>query len=150
MTYDGSPVVMLDFKLFIACGYAVGFCGDCRLIPTIRRWFAENNCDHELASSHHWNDDYDLLAMDVDGKLYTIFADTLIELPMEFFSVGSGRMAAMGAMAVGASAEEAIHVASIYDVNTGLPVQTLTLETLRASIKPAKIRKKRSWVKGQK
>jgi hypothetical protein len=147
MTYCDSAVTMPDLKLFIAGNYAIGFCGDCRLIPTLKRWFTVHNCNHELASQEHWNDEYDLLAMDAEGRLFIILADTLCQITEEFFSIGSGRMAAMGAMASGASPEEAIQIAALYDVHTAVPVQTLTLDTLRASIRQSKPVMKSPWWK---
>lgn len=134
MSYADTPVTLPDFKLFIAGGYAVGVCGDCRMIPTIKRWFEDHHCKPAKASERVWDDGFDLLAMNVKGELFTVFADTLHPYPSEFFAVGSGRLPALGAMARGASAVEAVEIASRFDVHTGQPVQFITTEMLRTSL----------------
>lgn len=49
--------------------------------------------------------------------------------PLEdkFLAFGSGRDFAMTAMHLGRSAKEAVEIASIYDISTGMGVDTLTL-----------------------
>lgn len=45
----------------------------------------------------------------------------------EYMSWGSGRMAALGAMAMGASAEQAVKIASDFDINTGGEIKCTAL-----------------------
>lgn len=45
-----------------------------------------------------------------------------------FFAVGSGAEIAIGAMAMGASAEQAVKIAAMYDTQTGGKVTVLSLE----------------------
>lgn len=49
------------------------------------------------------------------------------KLEDKFMAFGSGRDFAMAAMHLGKSAKEAVEIASIYDINTGMGVDTLTL-----------------------
>lgn len=63
----------------------------------------------------------EVLLIDSDGT-HPRFA-TGLQVPTrvngEFFAIGSGADYAMGAMAMGASAEEAVRIAARYDLNTG-------------------------------
>jgi hypothetical protein len=68
-----------------------------------------------------------------DGKCFTYsselpYADDAF--PGEAF--GSGRKYAMGAMAMGASAKEAVEIAIKLDPGSGGPVQVIDLESLKA------------------
>lgn len=45
----------------------------------------------------------------------------------EFYALGSGAMAAMGAMSMGATPKRAVAIASKWDAATGSDVQTMTL-----------------------
>ena len=58
-----------------------------------------------------------VLFRDRDRPLYPIFG--------EFFALGSGSAIAMGAMAAGASAEEAVKIACRFDKGTGGEVQVI-------------------------
>lgn len=53
--------------------------------------------------------------------------EQLIELQGPFFAFGSGHQIAVGALAQGASAIEAVHIAIQYDTGSGGAVQTLAL-----------------------
>lgn len=46
----------------------------------------------------------------------------------DFYAVGSGASAAMAAMHMGASAEEAVRIASLVDIGTGGDIETVTLD----------------------
>ncbi len=134
MTYADSPTSVPKLKLFIAGDYAVGVCGSCDKIPTIRQWFEQLYCTPESMPERLWEDSYDILAMNADGGIFTLFGDTLHELPVNYFALGSGRLVAMGAMAAGSNAVEAVKIACKYDVYTGGPVEFLTVEDIRAAI----------------
>jgi len=84
-----------------------------------------------------WNDPPDLVNLDADedfealvvkndGTLWTcnrLFA--FIPIKVDYFAMGSGGKAALGAMAVGATADEAVRAAMKHDCYTGGKVQTL-------------------------
>lgn len=131
MSYDSTPITLLDLKLFVAGDYAVGICGDCRFIPTLKRWFIAGCPIDDSDFEKLWDDNYDLIAMDTDGCVFMLLADTLFPLSSSFHSIGSGRLSALGAMAQGATAREAINVAARFDVNTGTVTQAITTEDLK-------------------
>ena len=137
MSYGSKSHTVPGLKLFYAGRFAVGVCGDCRLMPIIIRWFDKdcppNNETHGWAEKL-WSDDFDALVMDEDGRLFTILADKLQFLPHDFFSIGSGALSAFGALAMNASATDAVLVASIYDHNTNDIIESISLADLKAHI----------------
>lgn len=70
--------------------------------------------------------DGDVLCYGADGNAYRVDAP--------FFARGSGGELAMGAMAMGASAEEAIEIACRYDVWSGGPVQVERVPRARMTL----------------
>jgi hypothetical protein len=128
MSYGDTPNTVPGLKLFIAGEFAVGVCGDCRYIPTIREWF-EHGCPE--GAERLWDDSFDILAMDVNGDLFTLFGTTLFPLPQQFFATGSGRLIALGAMCRGASAKEAVKCAGQFDTGTNEQVETITKADIR-------------------
>lgn len=138
VSYSDTQVLIPDLKLFIAGDYAVGVCGDCRMIPTVKRWFEEHSCSPKKAHDRMWDESFDILAMDRSGKLFTLLADQLYEWPVDFFAIGSGRMLALGAMSAGASAIEAVEAAADHDVYTSRPVQSISVSDLLKSVNSRK------------
>jgi hypothetical protein len=137
MSYGSTGHVMPGLKLFYAGRFAVGVCGDCRLMPIIQRWFDEDCPPNDAAylwAEKLWSDDFDALVMDEDGRLFTMLADKLQFLPHEFFSIGSGSLPAFGAMAMNASATDAILVSALYDHNTNDIIESISLDDLKAHI----------------
>lgn len=59
-------------------------------------------------------------------------------LEIDFIAVGSGAEAALGAMWMGATAEDAVGVAANIDVWTGLPVYSLALDDVQPKARPKK------------
>lgn len=53
-----------------------------------------------------------------DGQVYTHSPKTFIPIKNKLWSVGSGRKYALGAMAEGATAVKAVHIASWFDIHT--------------------------------
>lgn len=66
-------------------------------------------------------DQFIILALDPSGGLHLANDNLSFSGPIEseFYAIGSGADFALGAMAVGASAEESIRVASRFDAHTG-------------------------------
>jgi hypothetical protein len=134
MSYGMSAIHYPNMKLFEAGGYAIGLCGDLRFSPVLRDW-AEAGFDPKAVHDKIWDDEFDVLVMNAQGELFTALAHALVPAPpCEFYAVGSGRMAALGAMACGASAAEAIQIASEFDVGTGLPVQQISAADLQQAL----------------
>lgn len=65
-----------------------------------------------------------------NGKMQ-LFDDKLepYDMGCAFYALGSGRELAIGAMAAGATAEEAVKIACEYDVHTGGPVHVVNTNT---------------------
>lgn len=67
-----------------------------------------------------WNDrDTILQTIDDDGNR--------VDIEAAYYALGSGAMAAMGAMAMGADTEQAIEVASGLDAHTGMGCDTISV-----------------------
>ncbi|USM11534.1 proteasome subunit beta [Citromicrobium phage vB_CbaS-RXM] len=131
MTYGSVPHPMPGLKLFMAGGYVVGFAGDLRYAPLLARWFNDDcpvGCDD---FDGLWDDDWDIIVMDEDGKIGIALADKIIPLDQEYYAIGSGAATALGAMAAGASAAEAIKIAAQFDVFTNANVEQITVADLR-------------------
>lgn len=64
---------------------------------------------------------FELLLLHPDGSLYVASDQIALSGPIEseFYAVGTGDDLAIGAMAMGASAEEAVRIASRFDPHTG-------------------------------
>lgn len=135
MSYADTSLSTPNLKLFIAGKYAVAVCGDCRMIPTIKRWFEQHDCQPKRAPDRLWDEGFDALAMDVNGDLFMLLADELHPLPCNFFAIGSGRLLALGAMEFGATAPEAVAVAAAHDVYTGEPVESISKADLAKALK---------------
>ena len=69
------------------------------------------------------------VVIEADGRITVYEGDGSFTLDAPFFAMGSGRELALGAMAMGASAERAIEVASRLDVYTGSEIQALRHQT---------------------
>ena len=79
-------------------------------------WYAAG-CDPDSEPSFE-GDGFDALVL--DGGRLTCWDDSMIPMRVmeSFYAIGSGAHAAMGAMHAGATAEEAIAIASIVDTGT--------------------------------
>lgn len=69
--------------------------------------------------------DYSYLRVWPDGRAEVSAGDGAIPMPHRFFAIGSGSDYAMGAMAMHATAAEAVRVASMFDSDTGGRVHTM-------------------------
>jgi ATP-dependent protease HslVU (ClpYQ) peptidase subunit len=67
-----------------------------------------------------------------NGKLFVMNrAAVLVEFQSEFVAIGSGAAVALGAMAYGATAREAVRIAIEFDVYSGGEIQEVRLDDLR-------------------
>lgn len=62
------------------------------------------------------------LIVDKQGQAFEFDNGYLVPVHADYTAIGSGAMLALGAMAHGADAEEAVMAAAIHDKNTGGPV----------------------------
>ena len=74
-------------------------------------------------------DDYELDAFVAlpDGKIVFFNGQSSFPLKARFYACGSGYQYALGAMSMGATAEEAVRIAAQHDTKTGGEIQTLTV-----------------------
>ena len=111
-------VVGQKSKLFrVGSHSAIGFAGDIKYMNK----FLESTPEDEFTGEFG--------AIRVVGKKVTTYSgdNNPEEVDAPFHAIGSGWEIAMGAMAMGATAEEAVRVAMQYDVNTGGEVECITL-----------------------
>jgi ATP-dependent protease HslVU (ClpYQ) peptidase subunit len=76
-----------------------------------------------------------VLIVDMDRRVYLMDerCGPWVEILGEFVAIGSGSGIAIGAMAAGASAVEAVAIAAKYDENTGLPVEQYVIPSCNAA-----------------
>lgn len=69
------------------------------------------------------------IAVEPTGEVFYYYNSLSPSGPLEapFYAIGSGALAAMGALHAGASIEQSVEIASFCDVWTGGPVRTLRL-----------------------
>lgn len=65
-------------------------------------------------------DSFQLLVVNPDGSAFLAFDNTSLSGPItgDYYAIGSGEDFALGALAMGASAEEAVRIASQFDYHT--------------------------------
>lgn len=70
------------------------------------------------------------LMVNNEGRLFELNSGYWLECHVEYHAIGSGAAFALGAMAAGVSAPEAVHAASCHDKATGGPIHTMTVSDL--------------------
>ncbi len=136
-TNGGTP--MPATKLFSAVHngrrYLYGLSGTEDFAVGFRRW-----CEGRGPQPDAPHGELTVLCVDDKGRLWWAGGRmiwTRVTAPK--WATGSGADYALGAMHAGASAVEAVRIASRLDVNTGLGVQTLTRTAMKpVPMKPAK------------
>jgi ATP-dependent protease HslVU (ClpYQ) peptidase subunit len=117
-------------KVFRTEHFLVGFSGSFANILPAYQWLKAYEIDSQSPERMH--EDWDTFPNFGDGSSIILVTRDLriwsgglcppICIPASFDATGSGSDFAMGAMAVGASAPEAVRVAARFDVYTGGPV----------------------------
>lgn len=110
-------------KLFRARGGVIAISGDLYNAMQFVRWYG----DHRKPRP---DKDAGIECIVVDAQGVAIWNEALSRIhPLgDFCAVGTGQAAAMAAMHAGATALEAVQIASVYDRDTGGEVQTIELE----------------------
>jgi hypothetical protein len=106
------------------CGrFHVALAGKAWLRRPLEEWLAagadEANVPVELMENQA---EFSCLIVDDDGVMLTFDRGYLLPVDAPYAAIGSGMFFAMGAMAHGASAEEAVAAAMAHDKNTGGPI----------------------------
>jgi 20S proteasome alpha/beta subunit len=102
----------------------VGMCGsDCPTNDVVKHWLKSLLAEPKVKGLK--NSDFELLIIPADGSLRLLYSDGRgLFLNRLFYAIGSGSDYAMGAMAHGASAEEAVRIAAAFDAYTGGKIRT--------------------------
>lgn len=106
------------------CGeFLVAMAGATWLRPVIEQW-ATQGCDPdavpEVLLEHE--DEFIVLIVDRHGVAHEFQNGFLVPVHADYTAIGSGALLALGAMAHGASAEEAVAAACLHDKASGGPV----------------------------
>lgn len=112
-------------------GNLVGVSGQWDLAQEMFDWFAQGAKREAWPATQRTDDKWVGLLVITPRRRILKYESSPI--PIDFtverrYAFGSGRDFAYGAMAMGASAREAVLVASKYDINCGMGVDTLMLE----------------------
>lgn len=110
----------------------IGLAGDMADIALCVEWMNSNQAPElkgalQLPPALQSSDRGGFVAIVITGRgiLYTTASDVFNKTKAPFYAIGTGRRLALGAMAAGATAEEAVRIASQFDVYTGSEVDTL-------------------------
>lgn len=111
-------------KLHRVNGDIIGFSGNYADGLVFVRWWADGHDLKALPEFRQYGrdgDEPDFCALVLTADGLTEWTEHFQPMPVtdEFFAIGSGAMAAMAAMSMGASAAHAVLVASRVDINTG-------------------------------
>ena len=105
--------------IFYPKPFHVGLCGDVDQFATILNFF-DNPTAYKKPPKFSGGEGIILTG---DGKIWTFWqADTWTLVDQAFYAVGSGMNFAMGVMAAGGTAAEAVKYASTLDSNTGMGI----------------------------
>ena len=105
-----------------ADGYLWAVAGSACLIADFRDW-----AEHRKGDPYEIKDrDGNFILITPQGKVREWWGDGWCESEAEFYAWGSGDSVALGAMAVGASAVEAVAAASRIDKSTGGKMMTVS------------------------
>jgi 20S proteasome alpha/beta subunit len=113
------------------CGrFAVALAGAARLRRALEKWCREFCPVDKVPQVLLDNEDsFSALIVDrLNGLVYEFDSGELTPVHADYTAIGSGALLAIGAMAHGATAEEAVLAASRHDKNTGGPVTSLSFQ----------------------
>jgi ATP-dependent protease HslVU (ClpYQ) peptidase subunit len=122
---DGTKYRMRKIHMTTHSGVLYGCAGDTSAILRIRRWMERNTTSRPRLPK---DTDADVLMVKPDGTLWML-NDAFDWEPVDakFHAIGSGASFALGAMARGATAVQAVKIAARFDINTSAPIDTLVL-----------------------
>jgi hypothetical protein len=108
-------------------GVLVGASGSTSMCRAIRQWFMGGEAGERPAFKVN-DESASALVIRPDGSIEYHDVIGWHEIGAEFYAIGSGYTIALGAMAMGANAEDAVKVASRFCTKTGDKVDTVALE----------------------
>ncbi len=118
ITDESTGLFFRSKKVFLlSSGEAVGISGSIPDAMKFLEWY-ESGCDGENHPDFT-SEKFDALVLDKNGSLFSWDSHLVpSRIEDEFFAIGSGALAAMGAMHMGATATQAVLVAAKLDRNT--------------------------------
>lgn len=114
---------------FTTCGnYTVALAGRARFREPFEEWCWQDCPEHAVPAILRDNEDQfqALVIENVTGQAYEYDEGALVPIHADYTAIGSGALLAIGAMAHGANAVEAVEAAAKHDKNTGGPVTSLS------------------------
>lgn len=122
-------------------GALVGVCGDGGPCAAFLKWAGERN-PRDLATVI-LEEEFEALMVYPDGRVAYFDANGVPDfLTAPFHAIGNAREFAIGAMAMGASAERAVEVAIEHNINCGGEVTTLRLGVRPREVKSGRRRRR--------
>lgn len=117
-----------------ANGCCYGFSGPTSYAELFRRWLDDNSPPKEIPEfeSHHAIEVRPGNRVALSSGKKPIF----IEIGAAFFAIGSGWQLALGAMQMGATAEQAVEVAIMHDENCGGQIDVIRVYEQSAQYSP--------------
>lgn len=126
MMSRGNEFAMGAVKIFKTGRFLVGVSGAYANMEAFRNFLTEHEDEVRDAGDlcRYWDDAPDYggfcaLLVDAQGRIWTAVDAPPVLVPASFDAIGSGGPYAMGAMQVGASAQDAVRAARKLDVHTG-------------------------------
>lgn len=118
----------------LAGGEVIGFAGPIASYSLVREWAGyrlRSGYEHLHVPLPEILDDYAALVLRHDGSVFVLEGKRgdMVEFERPFAAVGSGRIPALAAMLMGATAEEAVRIAMQLDPETGGEVMALRPST---------------------
>lgn len=117
-------------KIERAGNYYVALAGPAWLREIIEPW-VEQGCPRDAVPEALLDEEnsFAALIIDPEGRPHEFNNGFLVPVYADYTAIGSGALFALGAMAHGATAEEAVKAASLHDKNTGGPVTSISLNS---------------------
>jgi 20S proteasome alpha/beta subunit len=104
-----------------------GGCGNASMVREFNAWIA-NGLQGEMPKLEFDEDDGMAGLVVYENKRFLSFERTgIVALNAEYMAMGSGRELALGAMAMGATAIQAVQAAMQHDIYSGGPIQSVSL-----------------------
>lgn len=120
-------------KIAVKGAYLVALAGQTWLRNMLEKWAEEGCPEDNVPDVLIDNDDkFEAIFIDKDGNCFHHESGFLVPVIADYCAIGSGAMFAMGAMAHGATAEEAVAAAALHDKSTGGNIQSLHHSILRS------------------
>jgi hypothetical protein len=124
-------------------GFLFGCAGKYAYAQNMIEWYRAGANPDDFPETNKGEDGVDMLVITPDREIF-VYGESpypMVFTQSEKIAIGTGKGIAYGAMAMGATAVQAVRIASKYDVNTGMGIDTLTLPMKKARKRaPSKFR----------